>query len=104
MYVISVGRYLRSIEELDNGLLDEIADNAAKHGVAVEINGHFFREYTPPDDYFDLFKICLERGVKLSTGTDAHLPADVGDLKKIHAALSQLRAKPSDIYSPIADT
>jgi len=102
MYVISVGKYLRSIEEVDNSLLEEMAETAAKHGTPVEINGHFLREYTPPSGYFQLFKMCLERGVKLSTGTDAHLPAQVGDLKDIHAALSRLRAKPIDIYSPIA--
>jgi len=100
LYVISAGRYL---EEVEKGQLAEIADTAAKHGVAVEVNGHFFREYTPPKGYFDLFKICLERGVKLSTGTDAHLPAQVGELKDIHAALSRLNAKPTDIYSPITD-
>jgi histidinol phosphatase-like PHP family hydrolase len=103
MYVISVGRYLRSIDEVDNGLLVEMADTAAKHGVAVEVNGHFFREFTPPKGYFHLFEMCLERGVKLSTGTDAHLPIHVGDLKEIHATLSRLRAKPTDIYSPLAE-
>ena len=103
MYVISVGRYLRSIDEVDNGLLIEMADTAAEHGVAVEVNGHFFREYTPPKGYFHLFEMCLERGVKLSTGTDAHLPIHVGDLKEIHASLSRLRAKPTDIYSPLAE-
>jgi len=101
MYVISVGRYLRSIEEADNSLLVELAETAAKHNVAVEINGHFFRELTPPSGYFNLFKMCLERGVKLSTGTDAHRPAHVGDLQEIHATLSRLRAEPSDIYSPL---
>ena len=100
-YVISVGRYLRSIGEVDSGLMTEMAETAAKHDVAVELNGHFFREYRPPEGYFDLFKMCLEKGVKLSTGTDAHLPAHVGDLKDIHATLSQLKAKPTDIYTPI---
>ena len=103
MYVISVGKYLRSIGEVDNGLMAEMAETAAKQGVAVEINGHFFREFTPPEGYFTLFKMCLERGVKLSTGSDAHLPAHVGDLKEIHAMLSRLKAKPTDIYTPIAD-
>jgi len=103
MYVISAGRYLRSIEEVDNSLLVELAETAAKHNVAVEINGGFFREYTPPSGYFNLFKMCRERGVKLSTGTDAHLTVHVGDLKEIHATLSSLRAEPSDIYSPIVN-
>jgi len=103
MYVISVGKYLRSIEEIDNSLLVEFAETAAKHNVAVEINGHFFREYTPPSGYFDLFKMCLEKGAKLSTGTDAHRPVHVGDLKEIHAALNRLEAEPSDIYSPIVN-
>jgi histidinol phosphatase-like PHP family hydrolase len=80
-----------------------MAETAAKHGIAVEINGHFFRDYTPPGGYLHLFKMCLERGVKLSIGTDAHLPAQVGDLKEIHATLSHLRAKPTDIYYPIAN-
>jgi HisJ family histidinol phosphate phosphatase len=103
MYVISVGRYLRSIDEVDNALLVELAETAAKHNVAIEVNGHFFREFTPPSGYFHIFEMCLERGVKLSTGTDAHRRGHVGDLKKIHATLSRLKAKPSDIYSPIAE-
>ena len=100
LYVISVGRYLKSIEEVDDGLLEEMADTAAKRGVAVEMNGHFFREYTPPKGYFQLFKMCLERGAKLSTGTDAHMRAHVGDLENIHQALGRINAKPTDVYVP----
>jgi histidinol phosphatase-like PHP family hydrolase len=102
MYVLSAGRYVRSIDEIDEGVLEELTETAAKNHVAVEINGHFFRDFTAPRGYFDLFRMCLRTGVKLSTGTDAHQPAHVGDLESIHATLSHLRAKPSDIFSPSA--
>ena len=101
MYVVSAGRYLKSMNDVPDGLLAELAETAAKHDVAVEINGHFYRDFTPPTGYFDLFRMCLENGVKLSTGSDAHRPLHVGDLSKIHATLTQLKAKPSDIYSPV---
>ena len=100
LYVISVGKYLKSVEEVENGLLEEMVDTAAKRDVAVEMNGHFFREYTPPKGYFQLFKMCLGRAVKLSTGTDAHMPAHVGDLEDVHQALGRINAKPTDIYVP----
>jgi histidinol phosphatase-like PHP family hydrolase len=101
MYVLSAGKYLKSMNDIPNGLLAELAQTAAKHDVALEINGHFYRDLTPPAGYFDLFKICLENGVKLSTGSDAHRPLYVGDLSKIHTTLTQLKAKPSDIYTPV---
>jgi len=101
MYVVSAGRNLKSMNDVPDGLLTELAETAAKHDVALEINGHFYRDVTPPIGYFDLFEICLKNGVKLSTGSDAHQPLYVGDLSKIHATLTQLKAKPSDIYSPV---
>lgn len=101
MYVVSAGRYLKSVNDVPNGLLAELAETAAKHDVALEINGHFYRDFTPPTGYFDLFQMCLKNGVKLSTGSDAHRPLYVGDLSKIHATLTQLKAEPSDIYSPV---
>jgi histidinol phosphatase-like PHP family hydrolase len=101
MYIVSAGRYLKSMNDVPDCLLTELAETAAKHDVAIEINGHFYRDLTPPAGYFNLFKTCLESGVKLSTGSDAHRPLYVGDLSKIHATLTRLKAKPSDIYNPV---
>jgi len=101
LYVLSAGRYLKSINDVPSDLLAELTETAAKHDVALEVNGHFYRDFIPPTGYFDLFRMCLESGVKLSTGSDAHRALHVGDLSKIHATLTQLKAEPSDIYSPL---
>ncbi|HPP12684.1 MAG TPA: metallophosphoesterase [bacterium] len=45
-------------------------------GVAAEINFHT----NQPDPEF--FRICLEKGVKLATGTDAHCLEEAGDLQR----------------------
>ena len=100
MYVVSAGKYLKSVADLANGLLSELVETAAKRGVAVEINGQFYRDLTQPTNYLTLFRMCLENGVKLSTGTDAHQPLFVGDLSKIHNTLMELEARSSDLYNP----
>jgi len=102
MYVISAGKYLKSLDEIDSAYMVEMAEKAAKYGVAVEVNGHFFRDLTPPEGYLNLFKMCLERGVKLSIGSDAHTTVHVGDLRAIHTALNHINARPEDIFYPTA--
>jgi histidinol phosphatase-like PHP family hydrolase len=75
------------------------------HTHSIHSDGHqtfeeIFKDFTPPTGYFNLFRIGLQCGVKLNTGSDAHRLLHMGDLSKIHATLTQMKAKPSDIYSP----
>ena len=52
----------------------QLADMLAATGTAAEINFYV----RPPDAHF--FKLCVERGVKISFGSDAHRLHDVGNL------------------------
>jgi histidinol-phosphatase (PHP family) len=57
----------------------EIADTAARTGVALEISTAGLRKpvgelYPDPP----LLRACVERGVPITLASDAHLPADVG--------------------------
>jgi len=101
MYVLSAGMYIKSLEEVDSNFLVELADTAAENDVAVEFNGCFFREHNQPRGYSELFSMCLQRKVPLSTGSDAHWPVNVGDLEAIHSTLTNLGAEASDLYSPV---
>ena len=100
MYTATMGRYLKTINDYSGNILTELAEAAAKHDVAVEVNGHFYRDITPPTGYSELFRICLENSVKLSTGSDAHQWLHVGALSGIHDTLKRLNTKPSDLYTP----
>jgi histidinol-phosphatase (PHP family) len=60
-------------------LHERIADAAARGGVALEISTAGLRKrvgelYPDPP----LLRACVERGVPITTASDAHLPIDVG--------------------------
>lgn len=67
-------------------LYGELADLLAQRGVAAEINCHL----NSNDPAF--FETCIDRGVKLALGTDAHLPHEMGDLHEHLAFLRQIAA------------
>lgn len=64
-------RKLRSPENLYR----PVAELLAGHGVAAELN---FHTYEPEPEFYAL---CLERGVKLAIGSDAHGLVEVGELR-----------------------
>jgi len=68
------------------GLYRPLADLLADAGVAAEVNFHTNR----PDPEF--FALCLDRGVRLSVGSDAHALAEVGDLRPHLELLRRLGA------------
>ena len=60
-------------------LHEQIADTAARSGVALEISTAGLRKpvgelYPDPE----LLRACVERGVPITLASDAHLPVDVG--------------------------
>lgn len=52
-----------------------VAKLLAQKGIAAEINHH-----KNPFE-LDFFRLCLEEGVKLSLGSDAHITRDIADLR-----------------------
>ncbi len=65
-------------------LYGPVAELLAAHGVAAEINYHT----NEPDPRF--FEMCLERGVKIAIGSDAHGLWEVGDLNPHLGLLLQI--------------
>lgn len=66
-----------------------IARMLAQAGVAAEINHH-----KNPFE-LDFFRACLEEGVRLSLGTDAHVTRDIADFLPHLATLSALNLSPA---------
>jgi putative hydrolase len=64
---------------------------AANRGVAMELN----LKYRVPDDEF--LTLCLREGVKLSIGSDAHRPEEVGRIDWALSALKRVGAKREDL-------
>jgi histidinol phosphatase-like PHP family hydrolase len=76
--------FLRKQREVPRQLYRPVAEILAGHGVAAEINFHT----NQPDPEF--FALCLERGVKLSIGSDSHAMREVGALGPHLALLKTL--------------
>ncbi len=75
-------------------LYRSIAKQLAQAGVAAEINHH--------QNPFDLafFHACLEEGVRLSLGTDAHINRTVADLLPHLNTLQALGVRPEETLRP----
>jgi putative hydrolase len=71
--------------------IDAFVELAARQNVAIEVNSR----YHAPDE--NLLKACLRKGVKLSVGTDAHTPAEVGSVDWPMAMLRRLGAREEDL-------
>jgi putative hydrolase len=71
--------------------LENFVKLAAERGVAIEIN----RKYRVPDE--DFLRLCLREGVKLSVGTDAHTPGEVGRVDWALGVLRRVGAKREDL-------
>jgi len=70
---------------------EEFVKLAAEKGIAIEINS----KYRVPDE--ELLRVCLQEGVKLSIGTDAHTAAEVGMVDWQMAVLKRIGAKEEDL-------
>jgi len=82
--------FRRSGLEPPRDLYEPLAELLARYGVAAEVNFHT----NEPDPEF--FSLCLERGVKLALGSDAHHPSEVGDFHR-HLHLLRQIAPAGDI-------
>jgi len=73
---------------------EEVAAAAAAGGVAVEIH---VATRTPRPDFV---RVLLAHQVKLTIGTDAHIPEQIGDIGWALAMLEQVGATPDDLWQP----
>ncbi len=64
---------------------------AAERGTAMEINV----KYRAPDE--DFLRLCLREGVRLSVGSDAHWPEEVGKVDWALEVLERIGAKKEDL-------
>ncbi len=77
--------------ELSHEDVREFVKLAAARNVAMEINV----KYKVPGK--DFLKLCFKEGVKLSIGSDAHKPAEVGKIDWALSALRYVGAKREDL-------
>lgn len=64
-------------KSMDKTLYPRLADMLRESGTAAEINLH---HTSSPDPEF--YAVCIDKGVKISLGTDSHFPNQVGKLQK----------------------
>ncbi len=71
-----------------------VARMLAQAGVAAEVNHH--------KNPFELafFRVCLEEGVRISLGTDAHVTRDIADLGPHLRTLGELGVSPGACLAP----
>ena len=67
-------RWISSQIEVDRKIIREIVKEAKKTGVAMELNGH----HVVPTD-IGMLQECVEQGVPVAIGTDAHAMGEIGD-------------------------
>lgn len=72
------------LSEISETSIEELLLLAAQKGVAIEINTKY---HTPPDPFL---RLCTHHGVKLSVGSDAHSPGEVGWVEWAFHKLSSL--------------
>ncbi|MGI6165584.1 MAG: hypothetical protein ACOYEN_06290 [Limnochordia bacterium] len=83
-------------EHIGSDVLLPLIERAKANEVAVEIspttvdNGH-------RDFMYRFYVMCLENGVQLCPGSDAHCRDDVGRMKSVMLFLDQLGARPEDL-------
>jgi len=92
--------YFFTLDDIPSSLLNELAQNMAKHKKAFEISSQFYYWYPRikvekvTSSYARIIRLLGEKGVKFSVGTDAHSVGTIGNLhwaKKVinEAGLSQ---------------
>ena len=77
---------------LEKEEITQLLEAAARRGTAIEIN----EKYKAPGE--DFYRMCLERGVKLSLGTDAHSASSVGRFTWAEGVLRRIGASRSDLF------
>lgn len=73
---------------------EQVAAAAAANGVAVEIH---VATRTPRPEFV---RVLLAHGVRLTVGTDAHVPDQIGEIGWALDMLAQVGAKPDDLWQP----
>ena len=77
---------------LEREEIAQLLEAAARRGTAIEIN----EKYKAPGE--DFYRMCLERGVKLSLGSDAHSANSVGKFSWAEGVLRKIGASKSDLF------
>ncbi len=80
--------------EIPRHLYRSVARRLAQAGVAAEINHH----QNPFE--LDFFRACLEEGVRISLGTDAHITRNIADFLPHLGTLQALGLRPEDTFRP----
>jgi histidinol phosphatase-like PHP family hydrolase len=75
-------------------MIDALVDLLARHGVAAELSYHYQEPMRP------FFLRCIERGVPIALGSDAHQLREVADLTPHLELLEDLGSPPQQLFAP----
>jgi len=90
-----IGHFGANFNHVGNPTWDEIEELiglAEEMGKAFEISGWY---RTPPIEFI---KECIRRGVRLTFGSDAHMPARVGDVSWSERVFLKAGGKKEDLF------
>lgn len=86
--------------KISDETLYEIADKARRARVAMEINAHLGRDQEYLRTIKRFIRICLEVGVRMTYGSDAHHLKDLGPYPGIEQAMKSLELVPEHFLTP----
>lgn len=70
--------------------IDRVVKAAAKHGKLIEINNHSFNtRHGSEENCLEFARKCIQYGVRITCGSDAHISFDVGRFEKVEALLNE---------------
>jgi len=91
-YLLLVEGLIKDPErEIPRGLKEEIAEEAVRRKVAIEVNSGC----RLPD--MEFLRLCVKKGVKFSLGSDAHKPGEIGCINWGLEALAEAGATDEDL-------
>jgi histidinol phosphatase-like PHP family hydrolase len=73
-------------------------DIAAQRGIGIEISPRFIR-YNQMH-LVEFYQLCMERGIKLLIGSDAHSAEELEELSKLEPVLSELGVEEKHLWRP----
>jgi len=95
------------IKEFDLNVLKDFADlfdGARENNIAVELNENLFKRCPTEkirESYPDLIRLALEKGLKLSIGSDAHKLKEIGRMEQVEAILKRFNITKKNLFHPI---
>jgi len=86
------------MNNIDDKRLAYALDTAACRGIAVELNPKFI--LYNQNNLIEFYRFCLERGVKLLIGSDAHSFKELDNLSLLDSLIDELNISEENLWHP----